>query len=107
MTSTIELLLDLGDEDLASVFVELDERSYTTAKRAARRVSHAVAFRSVDAASKPVSPWMYFGRAHTASRFRLEFPERDKDVPEGATRIVHTRTDRIIELTEFDQAVEQ
>ena len=106
MTSTIELLLDLGDEALASVFVELDDTSYLTAKRAARRVSRAVAFRSVDTAAKPVSPWMYFGRAPSAARFRLEFPERRTHVPDGATRIVVTRTDRILALSEFDQAVE-
>jgi hypothetical protein len=106
VTNTIELLLDLGDEALASVFVELTDTSYPTAKQAARRVSRAVGFRSVDAAGHPRSPWMYFGRAYVANRFRLEYPDRSRDVPDGATRIVVTRTNLVIALDEFDQATQ-
>lgn len=106
MKHTIEIALDLGAGALASVYVELDDGNYSTAKRFARGVSHAVAFRSVDAAAEPVSPWMYFGRAHSAIRFRLQYPDRMAEVPDDASRIVLTRTDRIVALSEYDQAVE-
>ena len=106
MTDTIEIALDTGDGPFASVYVELEDRHFVTAKRVAARIGHAAGFRFVDRATLPVSPWMYFGRAVCAESFRELYPDRAAEIPAGATRVAVTRTGRIVELGEFDQAVE-
>lgn len=106
MTHTIEIALDTGDGPFASVYVELEDRRCATAKRVAIRIGHAAGFRFVDRATVPVSPWMYFGRTESAESFRELCPDRAAEIPTGATRVAVTRTGRIVELGEFDQAVE-
>ena len=106
MTHTIEIALDTVDGLFASVYVELEDRRYVTAKRVAARIGHAAGFRFVDRATLPVSPWMYFGHAVCAGSFRDSCPDRAAEIPAGATRVAVTRTGRIVELGEFDEAVE-
>lgn len=106
MTNTIEIALDVGAGGLASVYVELEDATYSTAKRVARPIGHAVGFRFVDAACDPVSPWMYFGRTETAADFRERCPDRTAEVPEGADRVAVTRIGRVVALDEFDQAID-
>ena len=106
MTHTIEIALDTGDGPFSSVYVELEDRRYATAKRVAARIGHAAGLRFVDRATLPVSPWMYFGRTESAESCRELYPDRVAEIPTGATRIAVTRTGRIVELGEFDEAVE-
>ena len=107
MTDTIEIALDVSDGGpFASVYVELEDRRYVTAKRVASRIGRAAGFRFVDRATLPVSPWMYFGRTESAESFRDLYPDRVGEIPAGGTRVAVTRTGRIVELGEFDQAVE-
>ena len=49
---------------------------------------------------------MYFGRTESAESFRELCPDRVAEIPTGATRVAVTRTGRIVELGEFDRAVE-
>ena len=106
MTDTIEIALDTGDGPFASVYVELEDRRYATAKRVAARIGHAAGLRFVDRATLPVSPWMYFGRTESAESFRDLYPDRVAEIPAGATRVAVTRTGRVVALGEIDQAVE-
>lgn len=106
MTHTIEIALDVGPGELASVFVELEDSTYATARRVARTIKHAVGFRFTDCVQEPVSPWMYFGRTETANDFRDRHPERGSEIPDTATRVAVTRTGRVVTLDEFDQATD-
>lgn len=99
MTLTIEVALDSGPGALASVYVELEDRSYATAKRIARSVSRPVGSRSVDARAEPKSPWMYFGRAHSAIRLWDSLVHPVPAATASALRIARLRTAQTLMLT--------